>query len=1282
MNPLNWNCLRPRRLARSCPGLLAAALLPAALCAQTADTTPPAAATPPTDQTAPAAQPPVANTPGTGASSNETVKLTPFEVSADQAKGYFTPNTTTGTRLSNNIGDIPSSVTVIDKQQIQDTNSQNINDIMMYEAGTQGSHTYTPVTGFSETTRIDDALAGSNDVGTGIAGPNTLSTRVNGLGAPDNEVDDFFGSYRIPFDTYNVQSIEIDRGPNSLMFGSGSAAGIVNSTSTEAQLNKFSGDFSLQTNNFGGFRETSDLNIPLIRDHVALYLAQEFTSVGEQRKPASDLTRRQYAEITIDPFKTHKTKITAYAEFWNNYANDENQLVPTDYVTPWLAAGRPELNPINGMVTYLATGKQTGPYVSSTTSPNYVAGEPTGTGAATSITSPLFVPSLVAYSNHLTELFANGQFLYSFQPQQTLGSNLGGLIPTQVPTTALTASQALVRSQFMTESGQLPIPGPGTPGTPTVYVNGVANGGYSSYLQPGVVNQAIYNAQNGPNMDATDFTQSKARTYHFDLQQNILPNLDLDVGFFRQELHDLEIDPNNAHSNGTPAANALYIDTNAYLMNGAPNAYAGSTFIEDYQGDGYMRPEVNQNWRAMLTYSLDLRDKVPGWLSFVGHHRLMAEASTHDDVQQAVRFRTVIDGGDGSYTSELYTLNNLPAIPGNYNIDSEGGNPIRWQYMSAPGSYSATVGPGLRGIPSFGTPTSISATTYNYYTGQWVTSGLTQGSYAGTGYEPTENVQDQKTYYWQSFFWNDRIIGSVGLNDDIVKNRSAATIYNATINGVSTATSNNPGLVTYVNGIENPALKYDLGPWNPTSVNGVYQPGTSQLAQTSLGEIGGNTYSEGFVVKPFENWAGIDEAANNGNVLAAVIRTLGFTFNKSDNFNPPSGTFTDLFGQPLGKPAGTEKDYGMEIATPDKKLYLRMTWFKSNNQNNVTGVSQTLTDREIYVDENEAKNWGTTIVELNSGEDPTQTTFGNTTTFPLSTAQQQQVATLTGLNYNFLFQGPAAPFTGGFFNAEATNTTTAGGYDAELTYNPLPNWTMKLTASRQAAQLSQVDTQAKAYQAVRMPQWLAMSTAAYPNVFSNWRGGGSTAYTFIGSFWNSYGYDGNTSDTGGPNGGPTTVGNYFQNVVGIPIAVEEAAQGTDVPEETPYTINYLTNYTFTTGALKGLGVGGGIRWYSNTIEGYYGDTNPAFLNASYQVAADNITEPIYYPANLHADAWISYAFKLPWDDGRIKAKVQLNCVDLTSNGYLEPIQFNLDGTPDTWRIIPPRQWSLTCSFSF
>ena len=1294
MNRLRFSYKRNSAAARPALAvLLAAALIPATLFAQTANTPPPT----PDQAQAPANPPPVpVVTSPAPETSGETVKLSPFEVSADQARGYFTPNTTTGTRLANNIGDIPSAVTVIDKQQIENTNAQNINDIMMYEAGTEGSRTYTPYTGFTESTRVDDALAGSNDNAASIGGLNTLSTRINGLGAPDNEVDDFYGLYRIPFDTYNVQSIEIDRGPNSLMFGSGSAAGIVNAASTEAQLDKLSGAASIQGSSFGGYRETADINIPLIQNHVALYLAQEFNSIGMQRQPSSDLTRRQYATITIDPFKSHKTKITAYAEFYNNYANDQNTLLPSDYVTPWLAAGKPMMNPVTGMITDLATGKVLGPYVSATTSPGWTTGLPTGTGAMTSITSPVFQPGIGAAANHFYEFYNNGQYLYGFMSTQTIGSNYGGLIPAQVPTTPLTASQAMVRSEFITQSAQLPIPGVGTPGTPITYVNGVPNGGYGTFYEPGVVDQSIYNAQNGPNIDGTDYTQSKARTYHADFQQNILSGskfgaLDLDVGFFRQEYHDSEMDPDNQHNTG----NALYVDTNSYLLNGAPNAHGGSDFITDYQGDGFQHPEINQNWRGMLTYSFDLRDKLPTWLQWLGHHRIMAEASTHDDVQQSIRLRTIIDGGDGSYTSMLYQVNNQPVIPGNWTMEQtlstpSTQNPYRWQYMSAPGNNAATIQPGLVGIPGFGSPTNISAETYNYYTNQWVYSGLHQNAYAAGGYAITENVQDQKTYYWQSFFWNDRIIGSLGLNDDVVKNRSGGTIYNAVINGVPTATANNAGLVTDVNGLPNPALKYDLGPWNPTSYTGVYAPGTSQLAMESLGEVGGNTYSMGFVVKPFENWRAIDAAADNGNIIAGVLRTLGMTFNKADNFNPPTGTYTDLLGNPLGKPQGTEKDYGLEVATPDKKLYLRMTWFKSSNVNNISGVSQTLTDREMYIDDSDMKDWATHIIELESGENPTSTQFGNQTVYPISAAQWQAVSALTGLNINWLESGPGNgqqgtgnTVTGGYSNPEATNTYAAAGYDLELTYNPLPNWTIKFTGSRQSAQLSAVDLQAKAYQAVRMPYWTtAVAPAAYSGVYTNWAGAGSTAITYLGSFWNSYGYGDNTGDTGGPNGGPQTVGNYYNGIVTIPIAVEEAAQGSDVPELTPYSWNVLTNYQVVSGPFKNLGIGGGLRWMSTTVEGYYGATQASLLNASGQVAADDITKPIYTPAQLHVDAWISYAFKLPWDNGKIKCTVQLNCVDLTSNGYILPIQFNLDGSDYVYRIVPPRQWSLTTRFSF
>ena len=1253
--------------------LLAAALVPATLCGQVAGTTPT-----PADQ-APANQPPVpvVTTP-VPATEGETVRLTPFEVSADQAKGYFTPSTVAGTRLQNNIADIPSSVTVIDKQQIKDTNSQNINDIMLYEANTEGSHTFTPVQGFTESGGyLDDALGGSNDqAGTaGIGGATTLSSRVRGLGAPDNEVDNFFGLYRIPFDTYNVQSIEIDRGPNSLMFGSGAAAGIVNSSTTEAQLNKLSGDVSLQTSSFGGYRETADLNIPLIRDHLALFVAQEFTSVGFQRRPAKDLTRRQFATITIDPFKSHKTKIVANAEFYNNYANDENSIVPYDYVTPWIAAGKPVMNATNNMVTFLATGKQLGPYVTSTTSPNWVTGLPVGTAQLTTNGGALFVPGMGYASNRLTESFANGQYLYSFQAVQQLGSPNGGITPAQVPTTPLTAAQQRVFQTQSTQSTNLPIPGAGSIGAP---------GGYASWEEPGVVDQNIYNWQDGPNTLASDFTSSKARTYHFDIQQEILNSskwgsLNADLGFLRQEFHDVESDIYNNH-----VPFRLYVDTNSFLLNGQPNAYVGSAFIQDQgnNADAFQRPETDQNWRGSLVYGVDLQDKVPGWLKWLGHHRIMAEASTHDDVAQTIRFRNVIDGGDGSYLSNLYQLNNTPLIPGNYSIGSNGQNPYRNQYVGAPGSSAFTQAPGGQafGYPGFGSITSFNATTYNYTTQQWATTGLHQLAVAWWGGDVPyqENIQDQKTYFWQSFWWKDRIIGSLGLNDDVVKNRTTEAPMNAIINGVNTATGNNPGLVEYSNGVVVPGYKYYESPWNPIGVPGASAGLLGPKAYTTLGEIGGNTYSMGFVFKPFTNWASIDAAANNGNMLAGFVRTLAFTFNKSDNFNPPTGAYTDAFGVPLPKPSGVEKDYGLEVATPDKKLFLRMNWFRAANQFNTVGVSGTVTSRTLYTDYNEMKTWSRMIVEMRNGQDPTSVNFDNLTVNPLSTAEQNQIVSLSQLPFDY---SAGTSLSDGYRNLVPTNTTSTGGYDVELTYNPLPNWTMKFAGGRQDAKLSSVDSQAIAYIAARYPYWTTATAPDFPNVITNYQGKGPTSLAYFGVFWNGYGFFGDEPSGGGVNA-PTRVQDRYSGAVAIPLATELAAQGTQVPGESPYSFRYITNYNVITGPLKNLSFGGGLRWNSPSVEGYYGNTNASALNALGQVVVGDLNKPIYQPSMLHVDAWIGYSFKLPWDNGKIRTQVQFNVSDLTSNGYLLPIQYNYDGSPSSYRIIPPRQMALTCSFSF
>ena len=144
----------------------------------------------------------------------------PLRVSTNRNQGYFTATTLAGTRLDiTNIGDLAGSISVISKQQLEDTNSVDINDIMRFESNTEGASTFTPVTGTGAVERgnVTDILSGAG--GNILSGQvnaygssSTAGQRIRGIGSPDNEEDNFFASARLPFDAYNTDSVEIDRG--------------------------------------------------------------------------------------------------------------------------------------------------------------------------------------------------------------------------------------------------------------------------------------------------------------------------------------------------------------------------------------------------------------------------------------------------------------------------------------------------------------------------------------------------------------------------------------------------------------------------------------------------------------------------------------------------------------------------------------------------------------------------------------------------------------------------------------------------------------------------------------------------------------------------------------------------------------------------------------------------------------------------------------------------------------------------------------------------------------
>src|ERR1043165_1013501 len=188
----------------------------------------------------------------------EVVQLSPFEVSVGQDRGYQATSTMSGTRLNTKIEDLAASLSVVTKQQLLDTAAVDINDVFLYEANTEGTAQWTS---FS-----NDRGTISDDIQANPYG----ATRMRGLTAANTAVDGFTSS--LPFDSYNIDSVEISRGPNSSVFGLGNPGGGVNVNPARANLTRTFNTFGTRFDSYGGYRANFDLNRPLVKDKLAVRL--------------------------------------------------------------------------------------------------------------------------------------------------------------------------------------------------------------------------------------------------------------------------------------------------------------------------------------------------------------------------------------------------------------------------------------------------------------------------------------------------------------------------------------------------------------------------------------------------------------------------------------------------------------------------------------------------------------------------------------------------------------------------------------------------------------------------------------------------------------------------------------------------------------------------------------------------------------------------------------------------------------------------------------------------
>ncbi|HEY4989372.1 MAG TPA: TonB-dependent receptor plug domain-containing protein, partial [Opitutaceae bacterium] len=288
----------------------------------------------------------VATTGATTPDTSAPIVLSPFEVDSTQDTGYRARNTLAGSRVSTDLKDLAGPITVVTKDFMDDIGAVNINDILTYEVGAEGTHDFSSNT---------PQLGRTSD--NGAQDPNA-ATRGRGLAPFDITRDYFysltlggfsgFSQQSVGFDTYNLDNITIVRGADSILAGLGSPAGIINYAPQLALLNRNTTELSYRFGSYGDKRGTLNTNIVAIPGVLAFRLAGVWSDEGFQQKPSSDKDERYYLAATWKPF----SKTTVRASYENVLVKEHlpNTFTPEDDITQWIQIGKPT-SPTPGTVT-------------------------------------------------------------------------------------------------------------------------------------------------------------------------------------------------------------------------------------------------------------------------------------------------------------------------------------------------------------------------------------------------------------------------------------------------------------------------------------------------------------------------------------------------------------------------------------------------------------------------------------------------------------------------------------------------------------------------------------------------------------------------------------------------------------------------------------------------------------------------------------------------------------------------------------------------------------------
>ncbi len=1209
--------------------------------------------------------------PATPAKEEDIVVLSPFEVSASAtAESYNAETTLAGNRLNTQLRDIGSAVTVVTSQFLKDTAAVNNASLLQFTPNSEVGGIYGNFAGTGDGAVLIEPSQRPNE-----------NTRIRGLAAADN-TRDFFRT-DIPWDSYNVDRVDIQRGPNSILFGQGSPAGIINAGSKGASFRN-SGEIELRYGSYGSARGTLDINQVLVPGQVAFRIDALFNDQKFKQKPAYSKDQRLSGAIRIEPefLKKNGNRTIFKANFESGQvdANYPRELPPVDNITPWFKTGAAGVNQMQ-LIGWNAF--------------DHLSGR-TGHGAARG------AGELLAESSPWIH---NGSF-----------GTLGG----QEPVAFFSGSGAptyWITSVPQTLQGNAYNPGSiGGFAVAPGFINGIAstsawavNSGqpYSAggiYKNNLITDPSIFNFYNKLIDGKTKKEWQRFNSVTLNLQQTFLNDqagfsIDYDKEHFQSgEVAmlggnvGLFIDPMKVFNDGTPDVGVT--PGVEPFSDGTRNTNLGRPFVSSTRGanDSYTSDLESKRATAFVTHNFDKGERT--WLGrIIGTQTLtglVADDQRKTDSRNWNRY--------GYMDPSVYTIEQLQLGTNNFNS----GPLVPTQIVYLGGSLLGKAVSGAN-IPSVAGIPTLENGQLRYFNDHWnkPTDPLDPGyvnpnAYWGNNaylpgtprFDQTQADNPANYIGWTSAPLNVTDSEAKLGNRDLLTTRAALNKSITTSQALVWQGKMLDGAIVGTYGWRKDINKSwaDTRQVSSNSANRDYK--RIDFSNYTLSpvpydrvEVQSRSYS---IVGHLMDLPGLKDLTKN------MPFTVSLLYNISTNFKPDASR-VDVAGNSLASPSGKTIDRGIQIETRDGKYSLKINRYITSNKNATStnssafgyGLGSFMGYNAIWTNvwdyhigngyfDNQTPGF------FESGPVPRYLfrTAGTEISTPETVADQlSSVAGMRAFEKNVDTALPNFWKAWGFtdlahvqsgakipnaVNGEVlvpngftvTEDSVSKGWEIELSAQPVKNWRLTLNASKSQAVRSNIGGDAL--------------NKLMNIIIKDMQGPAGQLHYWWG-----------TADV--PRAGAAL---YTQlNQTGVDWASRKLLEGNNVPELREWRINLISNYDITTGKLKGANYGGAIRYQSNVGIGYPPTGNPA-VPASYGY---DLANPYKGPAETNFDFWVGYSRKLT---AKINWHVQLNVQNAFKGNSLIPITVQgpivgtTAGTPAGYRIAPSQTFTLTNRFEF